>query len=443
MIPKSLTFRTIAAGVVSVAIALGVGGWIILSVFSASAWRQFDARLERHLDLLTAAIAASAQSPEPRMGAPDFERAFSGLYWQASGAGGTIYRSRSLWDSELVFKMGGEPEVRLAADGPDGQPLRLVARTVEGADQQVWILTVAADQTSLRKEVKTFRRTLLIYSAILAVALLGAAVIMLRAALSPLKTLREAVLERHFNEGEQISGKFPPEVQPLVDDLNTLLERNERLREKGRVQAANLAHALKTPAAILQNELDKARRGQLLDIGLAEEAVENVSAAAGRHLSLVTAGPDDMLGAQATDMVPVAEETIRALRRLFSDKSFILQAPDRLTVPLARSEQLEILGNLIENAGKWSRRQVSVRLANGQDHLSLTVEDDGDGVSPRDRGRIIRQGVRLDETQSGSGLGLTIVSDIVERHKGHLSLEASELGGLKVHIQLPVHTGTG
>ncbi len=443
MIPKSLTFRTIAAGVIWIALALGMGGWIIQNVFSASAWRQFDGRLEGHLNLLTAAIASSAASPEPRMGAPDFGRAFSGLYWQASAADGTVFRSRSLWDSELVFRMGGESEVRLAADGPDEQPLRLIARTVEGADRQAWILTVAADQTSLKQEVRSFRRTLVISSAILAIAILAAAMLLLRTALSPLNTLRQAVLDRHLTEGEQISGRFPPEVQPLVDDLNTLLERNERLREKGRVQAANLAHALKTPAAILRNEIDKAKKGQSIDLELAEDAVENVSAAAGRHLSLATAGPDDMLASQTTDIVPVAEETIRALQRLFAGKAFDLQAPESLKVPLGRSEQLELLGNLIENAGKWSRHQVAVSLANGDDRFSVMVEDDGSGVSGADRERILKQGVRLDETQSGSGLGLTIVSDIVERHKGELSLEDSALGGLKVRVDLPSRVARG
>lgn len=438
MIPKSLTFRTIAAGFVWIAFALGIGGWIIFKVFSLSADRQFDAQLEAHLDLLTAAVAASSESPAARMGAPDFGRIFSGLYWQAIATDGTSHTSRSLWDSELVFDLGDVTEIRINADGPDNQPLRLIAREFQGADDKIWTLAVAADRSSLRREAELFQTTLLISSAILAVLLLAAAMLMLRTALAPLKTLRAAVLERHMKEGEQISGAFPPEVQPLVDDLNTLLERNERLREKGRVQAANLAHALKTPAAILRNEVDRAKRGFDVNVPLAEGAVESVSAAADRHLSLITAGPEDQLSSQGTDMVPVAEETIRALKRLFTEKSFRLNAPDKLVIPLTRSEQLEIFGNLIENAGKWSRSDIVVTLAEQDGQAVVSVEDDGDGVPQDSRDRILTQGVRLDETKSGSGLGLTIVGDIVERHDGKMKLESSELGGLKVQIEFAI-----
>ena len=437
MIGKSLTLRTAIAALLWITLALGTGGWVILNVYSASAARQFDQRLEAHLDLLTAALAASPSSPEARMANPKFHRIFSGLYWQAASNKGDVYRSRSLWDSELVFELPGSDEIHIDASGPDGQSLRLLARTLEDTTNGPWTLAVAADRSELEQDYRAFQRTLLLSSAILALALLGAAILMLRAALSPLNKLRRAVADRHSNDSGHIEGRFPSEIEPLVTDLNTLLERNERLREKGRVQAANLAHALKTPAAILRNELTKAARGDQLNVVLAQEAVENVSAAADRHLSLVTAGPEDRLPGARTDIVSSAAEVIRALTRLFADKEFTLDAPDELKISLSRSEQLELLGNLLENAGKWSRSQVGVAISKASGGTAIIVDDDGPGVEPEDRARILQQGVRLDESGAGSGLGLAIVSDIVERHKGTLDLDASSRGGLAVRLWFP------
>ncbi len=256
-----------------------------------------------------------------------------------------------------MFDLGAETEFRLEADGPDRQLLRLIARRTTGHDDKTWTLAVAADTSSLTEEVNSFRQTLLLSSAILAFSMLDAAVLMLRAALSPLHILRQAVINRHADESKKIGGSFPSEVQPLVDDLNTLLERNERLREKGRVQVANLAHALKTPAAILRNELTKARRGEQMNVELADEAIENVSAAADRHLSLTTAGPDEKPTGELVDVVPVVKEIIRALTRLFIEKEFRLSAPEQLPIPRSRPKQLEVFGNLLENAGKWSTRE--------------------------------------------------------------------------------------
>ncbi|MCP5081405.1 MAG: HAMP domain-containing histidine kinase [Alphaproteobacteria bacterium] len=437
MIGKSLTLRTGIAALLWITLALGTGGWVILNVYSASAARQFDQRLEAHLDLLTAALAASPSSPNARMANPKFDRIFSGLYWQAVSQKGGVYRSRSLWDSELVFEITNSDEIHIDASGPDGQSLRLLARNLEGTQNGPWTLAVAADRSELEEDYRAFQRTLLISSAILGLALLGAAILMLRAALSPLNKLRRAVSDRHSNGSGHIEGAFPSEIEPLVTDLNTLLERNERLREKGRVQAANLAHALKTPAAILRNELTKAARGDQLNVALAQEAVENVSAAADRHLSLVTAGPDDRLPGARSDVVSTAAEVIRALTRLFADKQFTLDAPTELKISLARSEQLEVLGNLVENAGKWSQASVGVKISETPEGITITVDDDGPGVAPEDRVRILQQGVRLDESGAGSGLGLTIVSDIVERHKGKLELEASPRGGLGVRLWFP------
>ena len=322
--------------------------------------------------------------------------------------------------------------------GPDNQVLRLVTRSLRTPDKRNWTLAVAANKTALQRETELFQQTLLISGALLGTVLLVAAFLLLRTALSPLKTLRQAVIDRHSNDSGQIGGRFPKEISPLVDDLNLLLQRNERLREKGRLQAANLAHALKTPAAILRNELANAARGEKMNLELADEAIESISAAADRHLSLIAAAPDEHFRAVEADMVPVAGEVVRAIGRLFSDVAFEIEAADSVPINMSRPDQMELLGNVVENAGKWARGKVLVKLANRDGSSMISVEDDGPGVPDSSHSAIIQQGMRLDEARSGSGLGLTIVADIVECHGGRLDLGRSVLGGLSVSVTIPM-----
>ena len=384
---RSLTARAITASLIWILVALGAGGWVIQEVFHASAVRQFDVRLEAQLDLLTASIVKFSEDPAAHMINPDFQRVYSGAYWQAESADGTLYRSRSLWDTKLPVSQTDPSTGKSDAAGPDGTTIRLLSRTLRAPNRQLWTLAVAADKAALQREFALFQRTLLISAAILGIALLASAFLLLRAALSPLRELRRAVLDRQSGHKGHIKGVFSAELAPLIEDLNSLLERNERLREKGRLQAANLAHALKTPAAILRNEIQKVERGGALNTDHAAQAVENLSAAADRHLSLAAAAPEDMAFPARADIVPVAREVVRALGRLFPEVRFDIQADDQLILNMSRSDQLELLGNVVENAAKWARGNVILRLSGGNGAGLVVVEDDGPGVPRESRGR--------------------------------------------------------
>ncbi|MEM6463396.1 MAG: HAMP domain-containing sensor histidine kinase [Pseudomonadota bacterium] len=432
----SLTSRTIAAGLIWITISLGAGGWVILMVFQGSISRQFDAGLVAELELLTASVAELEGDPSVRMTNPDFWRVYSGTYWQASALDGRSYRSRSLWDAEFQIETASPGEVRANILGPDEQPVRLLARAIDLPDGQSWTVAVAQDTSSLKGEIARFERTLWISAAFVCVALLAFAFVLLRITLAPLKQLRYAVQNRSVIS-QPIFGSYPREVAPLVNDLNALLARNERLREKGRLQAANLAHALKTPAAILTNELAKARRGETIDTVLSGQAVESISAAADRHLSLVNAMPPDPALPSQTDLLSVTRSVVRAIGRIYPHIRWEIVGNNSVHVGVAKTEVTEILGNVLDNAGKWARSKVRVALTEDTDFGTIVVDDDGPGVPQKDRGRILKQGMRLDESRSGSGLGLTIVKDIVEVHRGALHMGRAPSGGLRIRIRLP------
>lgn len=436
---RSLTARAILASFIWIAVALGLGGWAIAELFRDSTTRQFDANLKAHLDLLSAAVASSPDNPESRMTDPDFERVYSGAYWQVSADGTILYRSRSLWDTELP---GFQPlpdgaDTTIDTAGPAGEPVRMSTRRLALPARGEVDLSVALDVESLQAEIAQFGRRLIYFALVFAGLMLAAAMLLLRAAFAPLKTLQQAVADRHANHAREIEGDYPQELAELVADLNSLLARNERLRDKGRVQAANLAHALKTPAAILRNELTKARRGDAIDLDLADQAVENVSAFAERHLSLAAAAPEDVATPSYSDPAAAARDVASALERVFPAIDFTVAADTPQRLPIARSETVELLGNLVENAAKWAHSEVRIEVQRSGRTIILCVQDDGPGVAPEHRDEIVKQGVRLDTSRGGSGLGLTIVSDLLERHGGEMQLSQSALGGLEVKLMLP------
>ncbi|WP_305987644.1 sensor histidine kinase [Roseibium sp. MMSF_3544] len=432
----SLTSRAIAAGMIWIACALGAGGILLHGVFQESISRLFDARLESDLEFLTAMIAEAEVDPAERMKNPDFRRVYSGTYWQAQADDGRLFRSRSLWDVELQVPKTLSEGYLHEVSGPGARTVRIRARMLTMPSGTKWTLAVGRDKASLEKEVTAFRRTLMLSALALGAILLVSAILLLRFTLSPLRRLHAAVLNRQIHSGA-IEGSYPAEITPLVEDLNRMLERNERLRERGRLQAANLAHALKTPAAILSNELTKARRGEVLDTELSVDAINNISAAAERHLGLVAALPDDCPEPVSIDVLPVANEVVRAIRRLYPETSLEILSDPSACVYAERSDITEILGNILDNAAKWARRSVRLILSVSEDLCSIKVEDDGPGVDEAEFVRILRQGQRLDETKSGTGLGLTIVADIVERYGGKIRMSRSRLGGLSLTVDLP------
>ncbi|MEL7467162.1 MAG: HAMP domain-containing sensor histidine kinase [Pseudomonadota bacterium] len=439
----SLTLRVVVLASLWLTTALGAVGFAVLQVFEASALRQFDSRLEAELVLLAVAVSRSPDDPSVRMTSPDFARVYSGLYWQAErlppgGDTTELYGSRSLWDHRFVHKKPDSGILRGTLRGPDAQSVRALCQRVRGLDGSVWDLVVAADHATLAEELRQVREGLIRSGILLAVLLVAAAFLLIRMALNPLRQLRSTVQEIHRSDCEHLPGAFPAEVAPLVDDLNAVLSKNRRMRERGRVQAANLAHALKTPAAVLQNEIDRARQGNELDLDLATQSVTRISDAASRHLSVLSAGVEDIPEHESHDAVPLLAGIVQAVQRLFQDKVFALSTPPAFPLGVNPADQQEIFGNLIENAGKWAAKDVAIGFRLDALQAVLTVDDDGPGIPEDARARIVGPGVRLDETRSGSGLGLSIVSDLVAQYGGQLAFETGPLGGLRATVRLPV-----
>jgi signal transduction histidine kinase len=250
--------------------------------------------------------------------------------------------------------------------------------------------------------------------------------------------LRRALADVHRGANERLAGTYPSEVQPLVDDLNALLDARAARVARAAARAADLAHGLKTPLAVLARDADRAAAH---DAGLAASIADQVARMA-RQIDYYTSQARVVAAGTATalhaPLAPAVDGLFRVLARLHADRglTFAHDIAAEHAVRCAPEDLDEILGNLLDNAGKWGRHCVRVSSSRAGDLLTITVDDDGEGLDPSLVRRVLQRGVRADQRMAGSGLGLAIVHDLVELYGGTLVLDRSPLGGLRVAVSL-------
>ena len=442
---RSLRSRAILWGLGLSALSILVGAVVLVTSVDDIALRRFDTDMAAlHLQL-TAAVtngAVDADIIATELSDPLYERPYSGRYWQVTASDGTIITSRSLFDTVLAVPAASRELQYSDAVGPDGA-VRLAWRQITPDGEAPMVVAVANSMAQLYAEQWDIRQSLLSGFAIVGLLGLIIAIFQTSAILRPLSTLQKDINRRwDGNEGLDPSD-YPEEVSPLVSDINILLDRNRDLLERTRRQSADLAHALKTPSAILRNELSRFETaGQTIEI--AEEALGRIDAQITRSLTRVRAanlGSPAQLGANLHQSL---QRLDRAFTTLFanSEKILDLRVPPELRVSMDVQDVEEVLGNLLENALKFCRNMVVVSAHQTADATVIRIEDDGPGISAADRIEALRPGGRLDTATRGTGLGLAIASDVMTAYGGTLSLgQSSSLGGLLVVCNMPVRHG--
>ena len=260
-------------------------------------------------------------------------------------------------------------------------------------------------------------------------------------AVAPFRSLRASLSAVREGRSPRIEGDYPTEVQPLVNDLNGLLEDRERAVARAHATAGDLAHGLKTPLAVLAQEAEQADAEGHHDLATTlRQLVERMQRQVDYHLARAraTASARAALGLRCS-VLPSVEGLVRTMRRLHAGRELAIDAEVSPAHEIrGRREDLdEMLGNLLDNACKWARSRVAISSAIDQDRLSIAVDDDGPGLEPSLRAQVLQRGVRADERVGGSGLGLAIVSDLAELYGGSVTLETSPLGGTRARLQLP------
>ena len=273
-----------------------------------------------------------------------------------------------------------------------------------------------------------------------ALILLAAGLAAARASLSLFKPLREKLSAVHQGEALRVAGAYPTEIQPLIDDLNALLTAREKAVARASTTAADLAHGLKTPLALLaaeSNRIAAAGNAELAE-SIAHQ-VERMSRQIDYHLARARATAFGATGAVPCPLVDCTDALIRTVSKLYADRALTISSSIQTDfyVRVQREDLEEILGNLLDNACKWAKSKVVVKASRTSAFVVVTVDDDGAGIDPSLRDAVLKRGVRIDEASPGSGLGLAIVRDLAELYGGSISLDASALGGLRATVSLP------
>lgn len=459
---RSLRWRLLGATLLTVTLAMLVAGWSLAGLFREYAEAQFEAQLRLQLDQLTAAFELDpAQRPQLQapLSDPRWSRPYSGLYWQiehldpATGRAADAQepaRSRSLWDFRLELPSGAASRaetVHREIPGPDGQSLRALERRVRFAPPAAapdWRLVVAADDAALQRDVARFTGLLGLFLAVLGVALLAAALAQVHLGLKPLRNLQSAVADLRSGRAQRLAGRFPAEVEPLADDLNRVLDENRRVVERARQLAGNLAHAIKTPLAVLAGlSEDQSIDRATLSRQLAEQVV-GIRGQVDWHLKRARQSSAGLPG-QRTEVAPIVEGLVRVMRKVHGHRDgrpelgiALAQVAPALRFAGESNDLHEMIGNLLDNACKWAQRQVRVGAAAVDGRLRITIDDDGPGLTETEREAVFLRGVRADERTPGTGLGLAIARETAELYGGRIALAGSPLGGLRAELELPL-----
>ncbi|MEO9874375.1 MAG: ATP-binding protein [Anderseniella sp.] len=456
MIWRSLKFRLFAAAAICIIGALVLYWSVLTQIFEQHVSERLYKELEAHLNQLTTRLEASDKGEttvSDTLDNPRFERPFGGLYWQVTTTGGDVISSRSLWDQTITAPavQNGTGEISRHRDVKSNTgTLLLVARTVVikagEKDHQVQLI-VAMDQNELTTARASFASDVSVLVALLALFLFAAMAAQTLIGLRPLSTLRHRVNAISSNRQDVLEGQFPSEVEPLVAELNGLLNERREMVDRARASASDLAHGLKTPLAILSAEgraVGEAGHDDIaseinLQIGVMNRQIE-------RQLARARARGQQRLVGQGTELKPAISKLVRAFRQLPRGKeiSWNEDIAAGLCADIDLMDLEEIAGNILDNARKWADDEVSVSArARGTDEVVIVVEDNGPGVPQQQTFAISQRGSRMDEDVPGSGLGLAITQDILEIYNGYMAIENLAPHGLKIEIVLPASGEAG
>lgn len=443
----SIRLRLMVLAAFVLLVALVVAGFALTQLFSRHLERRVGQELDAHLAQLTGAIRMGDGGPvelvrEPAD--PRFARVFGGLYWQIDDeSDGTSLRSRSLWDFELDLPRGnlqpGELHVHDAAGPRDTRLLvheRIVLIPANGKDRRMRV-SVAVSRSELDELASGFANDMVPALVILGLVLLAGLGFQIGAGLRPLSAIRHQLGEVRSAKRSRLDGDVPSEIVPLVEEVNSLLASQEAEMVRARDRAADMAHGLKTPMTALVADIERLRQsGETRLAGEMGEAAERMQ----RHIrrELVRSRINHSGGRRTSSPAKTAGMLARTLERAGGKSGirFEVAVPGDVHVAMDEDDLAEVLGNLMENAHRHAASSVKVTALAEGETVWILVDDDGPGMAAGETEAAMRRGVRLDQAGS-SGLGLAIVSDVLQAYGSHLQLENREAGGLRACFRLP------
>lgn len=441
----SLNARLIVSASVVLAAFLGLAGLALDRAFRESALAGVHDRLQARVYALIGAaelsngeLALPETLPEPRLSVPQ-----SGLYARvADGANDTVWRSRSSLGLEIDYPTPGSPGVSVFSESAiDGQNLFVVSYAVhwaeaEGADRR-FVFQAAEDRQAFEEEILRFRASLWAWLAGAAVVLLAVQGVVLRWSLTPLRKVAREIADIETGKIGALAGVYPRELEPLTENLNLLVKNSASQLERYRNALGDLAHSLKTPLAVLRNEIDDLPEGSDTRRALAEQ-IQRMDLTIQYQLQRAAASGRTALTPSVSVRL-VAQRIRDSLLKVYSEKRLDIEIDVSASLVFRGDEGdlTELLGNLLDNACKWATRRVRITGIKSTAGLSMVIEDDGPGLSAAALAELRERGVRGDATVPGQGIGLAIVDELVRRvYGGSMEVDRSDLGGARIRVSM-------
>ena len=446
---KSVRARLIVGAAVWIAIGVSTAGIFISALFRQYTIELVDNELRKDLEELMTLIDVEATGfphlsrplSDPRFGELD-----SGFTWQVSRTGKGLIKSLSASSYELPVPddaLGPNEAQKLTLESPKG-PMIVFQRSFVPEDGTPPLrIQVGVEVAIIEAMLPAFIRPLTGSLVLLGLALVAAAALQVWFGLRPMSRLRQALADIGAGKAEKLPTDFPSEVRPLVDDLNNLIDANSQMLLRARTQAGNLAHALKTPLAILTDEAYRLqRRGESESADVLLQQSQRMQRQIDYQIARARAAASRSVPGILAHVASIVSNIVAAMKRLYDSKSLhiVTQVDEQCVVLCDPMDVNEILANLIDNACKWATTAVTVSAVRDERgaEVVITVEDDGPGLPGQSLDRVFQIGERLDEQVPGSGLGLPIVRDLAHLYGGQVDLENGVHGGLRATLRLPM-----
>ena len=448
-----LQSRLVLIAMLVLGAGLGAVGWGLNRSFESAVSAGAEDRLRAVVySLLGAARERGDRLTFGELGEPRLSQAGSGLYaYVDTSIGEVVWRSPSvetLSGSRVAVQPAlarrpapGEFRFDLAQVDAD-MPRFVMAYSVfwESLDAEMtfWVLL---DRHPYAERIATFRRNAAAGLVAAAAVFLAIQLAALRWGLRPLRSMARRVRDLEGGAAGDIGNDYPRELSGLARNLNRFIANEKANRDRYRRAMDDLAHSLKTPLAVLKNAILELSRPQAALFG---EQLDRMQTTVGHQLARAAATPA-VLPAANVAVLPVARRIAQALERAYQDKRLAVELPhanttaDQLAVQVDERDLFEMLGNLIENAFKYTRTRVRIDAQATAAGVLASIEDDGDGIAAEQRELVVQRGTRADTVTAGQGIGLAVVAELAALYQGRLTIADSDLGGAAMHLELPRH----
>ena len=457
---RSLVWRLVRSAAMWLVPALLFTAFSLIWFYRVSTYKNFNDPLVNTIQALVANIENDPLSMDGEIGITlanqpidaRYQLALSGRYWmvgelQSGGLLEPIISSLSLSDSSLkltakeadsIRENQGEV-IRAFSVGPDNEPLSLAAQLVIFNDHNL-VIAAAADRRPAAQAVRQFSMIALGLLSVLALGLTLAIYMQVRSGLRPLFELRDSVVDVREGRAGSVKGRYPKEIKPLADELNSLIGHNRDVVEYARTHVSNLAHALKTPLAVLINEAS-GKKSKLA--GIVQKQTGTMNKQVDHHLRRARAATRGQSIGEKTPVTDTLNSMVRTLGRIYRDKDldFKVDMESGLNFRGEKRDLEEMVGNLLDNACKWTTAKININVQpepNEGAKIRIIIDDDGPGMAAEQYENVLKRGTRLDETTPGTGFGLSIVNDLAKAYNGSLTLDKSRLGGLRTILVIPM-----